>query len=118
MEKQKVLKTVRDFIEFFEGIPVDRWLIYQLCNEYNPNCHCANGHLGVRSNFTTGGLKTTVNSRNLAKLTQEKGEKYAITIAEINNGNADYHTLGDNPKERVLNYLYTLEQLNELSGSK
>lgn len=55
---------------------------------------------------------------NLARLTEDESMSYSERIALINNGSEGYHTLGNNPKERVLNYLYTLEQLNELSGSK
>lgn len=116
MEKQKVLKTVRDFIKFFEGISEDRWLKYQLYDLSKPDCHCANGHLGVTNPYYVN--QYTKNSMNLARLTEDESMSYSERIALINNGSEGYHTLGNNPKERVLNYLYTLEQLNELSRSK
>lgn len=116
MEKQKVLKTVKDFIKFFEGIPEDRWLKYQLYDLNKPDCHCANGHLGVTNRYYKD--QYTKNSMNLTRLTENESMNYAERIALINNGSSGYQHLGNNPKERVLNYLYTLEQLNELSGSK
>jgi hypothetical protein len=95
----KKLKTVKDFIKFFDAIPEDKWITGTFAN--GDKC-CAIGHLGMRKWGDQPEAVTT-----LAKLVGQDRE-YPEVIASVNNNGSwdeDYSELGKTPKERVLNYL-------------
>lgn len=96
------MKTLTDYIKFFEAIPEEKWCTGDF-KDFQGR-HCAIGHLGMRSGDSfTNPIKPV---KTLAKLLKE--DRYPQKLVSANNGYTycNYHTLGKTPKERTLNYLY------------
>lgn len=90
------MKTVNDFINFFEPIPEDKWCIYQL--ENNAGQRCAMGHV-------LGGGLHLLNDES-RKLTHRLF-KISNNIININNGSDPLYQQ-ETPKQRVLTALYDI----------
>lgn len=98
------MKTIENFIAFFEAIPDSQYANGSLDNLNGAKC--ANGHLGCTSEVY--GIKVSIIADRLSKLLKDKSSflrGYPEQLARVNNGTDGYEELGDTPKERVLNYL-------------
>lgn len=105
------LKSVKDFIAFFEAIPANKWCTGSFKNQAG-QC-CAMGHLGRgdnanpekiatanaaagRLNSLIGGSIISVNDGSIISVNDGSG---------YSGGTLNYQELGATPKERVINYL-------------
>lgn len=112
------LKSVEDFIAFFDSIPASKWCTGSFKNQAG-QC-CAMGHLG-----RGGG----VDAAKTAKANAAAGRLNDLiggSIISINDGlvtlsgTFNYRELGETPKERVINYLTLaangLHKVNQYTG--
>lgn len=86
---------VESFLMKFE--PLERWCTGQFTRGRGKNAaHCALGHCGFNDN-----LKVTQEGKTLSSLFA----RHDLDITKLNDGVGDYASLGDTPKERVINAL-------------
>lgn len=90
--------TVDYFIDKFEKIPEDKWIMGEL---YTENGYCAFGHCGSR------GLTHTDESNGLIKLFSEN--LYRCHVIPINDGKDELYQQ-PTPKQRILAALYDIKK--------
>lgn len=83
--------TLQDFIEFYEGIPENKWCIGEYTNPFGQ--HCAYGHLGT-------------DDYNILPVESKLG-KFAQGLMTVNDNINSYYKQ-PTPKQRVLAYLKDL----------
>jgi len=94
LEQLNENSTIQDFIEFYEGIPEDKWITHNYVDKLNPECKCALGHLGCTDEMQCNELRDKF--ENLI----------GYSIASVNDCRMpEYSALGTTPKQRVINYL-------------
>lgn len=92
------------FIKKFSDIPEEKWTTGQFVDE--SGCMCAYGHCGDRK-----GQEDGKESKDLSRIIMDKDEVWPYHLADINDGNYDHEeTYGNNPKDRVVNYLKSLRK--------
>lgn len=97
--------TIQYFIDKFEAIPEEKW-ITGVTKDVFGNC-CAIGHLGaITSNFDFKGHSGEVKA--LLGISG-KDEDGLPVITNVNDGYLPYKNLGSTPKQRVINYLKSLQ---------
>lgn len=88
--------SIKYFINKFEAIPEDKWCVFSRYDGWGRMC--ALGHT-----CEDRGRRFTKESDDLASIFGSR-----LEVARINNGTAPQSKfLGDTPKQRVLNALYT-----------
>ncbi len=93
--KPSQITSVQDLIQFFSGIPDDRWCVGQLFDDRGGRC--AVGHI-------CSGIEESTLNQPFSILPSN-----GITLSWVNDGRQGYRELGDTPKARVLAYLRSLE---------
>lgn len=96
------LKSIKDFISFFEAIPDSKWCTGSYQNG-NGQC-CALGHLG-RGDYSDPKktAESTAATGRLAVLLSEGAG--IVSVNDANDYQSKFLELGATPKERVINYL-------------
>jgi hypothetical protein len=99
------------FVEKFSAIPEELWCQVELTDEDNPDCHCAMGHCGLRSEHVVDTTKTEdwpEEALALAELVRPiSGAKCPFArVYNINDGNIEQ--FGNNPKANILKALNQL----------
>lgn len=96
--------TKEYFIEKFSAIPDQCWIIGELTDENNPNCHCALGHCGV-SLTNDSNYVMTEESEALGSIFEYLYPS-KLDYQRVYNVNDFYNpSLGKTPKERILTAL-------------
>jgi hypothetical protein len=102
----RVVKTARDFIDYFTAIPDDKWCIGDFTNDKGQ--HCAIGHLMAGS------------TANTSRLTQLFNEAFGDVVDTVcindarsidGDGDPRFKAFGKTPKERILMTLHAAEGL-------
>ncbi len=91
----RVLETVDEFIEFFEGIPDKKWTVGTRHNEFGQSC--AYGHCEKAGPLV---------SKNLRFLFTDNAESVISTNDDV----AQEWHYGETPKERILNVLQRIKK--------
>ena len=102
------MKTLKDYIAFFEAIPENKWITGKF--ENLNGCKCAMGHLGQSE---ADEFEDQVDNKAVLRLCSLIGaerDAFNNPVILANDGgglfaNQHYRELGSHPKERVVNYL-------------
>lgn len=101
----QTLKTVDDFIRFYEAIPDDKWCVGAFNKRYDDGVlrHCAIGHLVAGS----GNADTL---RRLWDFSKSGPVEY------VNDGKGMYLHFGKTPKARILNALNKIKDCKKVNS--
>jgi len=98
--------TKRYFIDKFQAIHEEKWCVGILTSKLDPECHCALGHCGITTLSTEDEtIEAIALGDLLAPVYKQIYGETSDFIDHVYKINDSAKSLGDTPKQRILNAL-------------